>query len=141
MIHETIEESILPVKDYIIHAHMGNTVIKSPDCEAYGDIHPRFGFPDSENDVEELAHYLRTLMEIGFLGDVYKRQYHDQGQIALKLKGFDQGITIAVGLPAPIVTCAHGTAYDIAGKGIVKTSAFENAVKMAAKMAAHLKGC
>lgn len=67
--------------------------------------------------------------------------YHDQGQIALKLKGFDQGITIAGGLPAPIVTCAHGTAYDIAGKGIVKTSAFENAVRMAARMAAHLKGC
>lgn len=67
--------------------------------------------------------------------------YHDQGQIALKLKGFDQGITIAGGLPAPIVTCAHGTAYDIAGKGIVKTSAFENAVRMAARMAAHLKDC
>ena len=64
--------------------------------------------------------------------------YHDQGQIALKLKGFDQGITIAGGLPAPIVTCAHGTAYDIAGKGVVKTSAFENAVKMAARMASHL---
>ena len=40
MVHETIEESILPVKDYIIHAHMGNTVIKSPDCEAYGIIIP-----------------------------------------------------------------------------------------------------
>lgn len=66
--------------------------------------------------------------------------YHDQGQIALKLKGFDQGITIAGGLPAPIVTCAHGTAYDIAGTGVVKTSAFENAVKMAAKMARHLRG-
>ena len=73
--------------------------------------------------------------------DIVVAMYHDQGQIALKLKGFDQGITIAGGLPAPIVTCAHGTAYDIAGKGIVKTSAFENAVKMAAKMAAHLKGC
>lgn len=65
--------------------------------------------------------------------------YHDQGQIALKLKGFDQGITIAGGLPAPIVTCAHGTAYDIAGKGIVKTSSFENAIKMATKMAKHIK--
>jgi len=64
--------------------------------------------------------------------------YHDQGQIALKLKGFDEGITIAGGLPAPIVTCAHGTAYDIAGKGIVHTLAFENAVKMAAKMASHI---
>lgn len=65
--------------------------------------------------------------------------YHDQGQIALKLKGFEQGITIAGGLPAPIVTCAHGTAYDIAGKGMVKTSAFENAVKMASKMAKHIR--
>ncbi|MEA4859853.1 D-threonate 4-phosphate dehydrogenase [bioreactor metagenome] len=65
--------------------------------------------------------------------------YHDQGQIALKLRGFDEGITIAGGLPAPIVTCAHGTAYDIAGKGMVKTSAFENAVKMAARMANHLR--
>lgn len=64
--------------------------------------------------------------------------YHDQGQIALKLKGFDEGITIAGGLPAPIVTCAHGTAYDIAGKGIVHTLAFENAVKMASRMASHL---
>ena len=66
--------------------------------------------------------------------------YHDQGQIALKLKGFDEGITIAGGLPAPIVTCAHGTAFDIAGKGIVKTSSFENAVKMASRMANHLSG-
>ena len=69
MIHETIEESILPVKDYIIHAHMGNTVIKSPDCEAYGDNHPRFGFPDSENDVDELAGYLRLLLKTGFLNE------------------------------------------------------------------------
>lgn len=61
--------------------------------------------------------------------------YHDQGQIALKLKGFDQGITIAGGLEPPVVTCGHGTAYDIAGKNIVKTSAFENAVKMASRMA------
>lgn len=61
--------------------------------------------------------------------------YHDQGQIALKLKGFKGGITIAGGQPAPIVTCAHGTAYDIAGKGIVDTASMENAVKMCAKMA------
>lgn len=65
--------------------------------------------------------------------------YHDQGQIALKLRGFDEGITIAGGLPAPIVTCAHGTAYDIAGKGVVHTTAFENAVKMASRMANHLR--
>ena len=69
MLHETIEESLLPVQQYIRHAHMGNTVIKSPECPAYGDEHPRFGFPDSENDVEELAAYLRLLLKIGFLNE------------------------------------------------------------------------
>lgn len=72
--------------------------------------------------------------------DAVITMYHDQGQIALKLKGFDQGITIAGGLPVPVVTCAHGTAYDIAGQGIVKTTAFENAVKMTSKMGAHIRG-
>lgn len=67
--------------------------------------------------------------------DAVVTMYHDQGQIALKLKGFDFGITVAAGLPAPIVTAAHGTAFDIAGKGIAKTCAFENAVKMAARIA------
>jgi len=64
--------------------------------------------------------------------------FHDQGQIALKLKGFDEGITIAGGLPAPIATCGHGTAYDIAGKGIAKTGALENAVRMTCRMANHI---
>lgn len=63
--------------------------------------------------------------------------YHDQGQIALKLKGFDEGITIAGGIGAPVATCAHGTAYDIAGKGVAKTVALENAVKMTCRMASH----
>ena len=69
MLHETMEESLLPGQQYIRHAHMGNTVIKSPECPAYGDEHPRFGFPNSENDVEELAAYLRLLLKIGFLNE------------------------------------------------------------------------
>jgi sugar phosphate isomerase/epimerase len=67
LIHETIEESLLPVKDYIIHAHIGNCVVKSPDLPAYGDVHPRFGFPGGENDVEQVKDYLQVLMDIGFL--------------------------------------------------------------------------
>ncbi|MEW9094264.1 MAG: 4-hydroxythreonine-4-phosphate dehydrogenase PdxA [Clostridiaceae bacterium] len=67
--------------------------------------------------------------------DAVVTMYHDQGQIAMKLKGFDQGITVAAGFPAPIVTAAHGTAFDIVGKGIAKTTAFENAIKMTARIA------
>jgi sugar phosphate isomerase/epimerase len=69
LIHETIEEAILPVKDYIIHAHIGNCVVKSPEMPAYGDVHPRFGFPNGENDVEQVVDYLRVLLQIGFLND------------------------------------------------------------------------
>jgi 4-hydroxythreonine-4-phosphate dehydrogenase len=43
--------------------------------------------------------------------------YHDQGQIALKLMGFDRGVTVHGGLPYPITTPAHGSAFDIAGQG------------------------
>ncbi len=67
LIHETIEESLLPVKDYIVHAHIGNCVMKDPGMAAYGDVHPRFGFPNGENDVDEVVDYLRVLLNIGFL--------------------------------------------------------------------------
>jgi len=67
MIRETCEEAILPIKDYLVHAHMGNTVIKDPGCVAYGDTHPRFGFPNGENDVDELVEYLRVLLKVGYL--------------------------------------------------------------------------
>lgn len=69
MLHESCEQSILPVKDYIVHAHMGNTVIKDKCCVAYGDTHPRFGFTDGENDVDELVEYLRVLFKAGFLNE------------------------------------------------------------------------
>lgn len=69
LIHETIEESLFPVKDYIIHAHIGNCVVKSADMPGYGDVHPRFGFPGGENDVDQVVDYLRVLLKIGFLND------------------------------------------------------------------------
>jgi sugar phosphate isomerase/epimerase len=67
--HETIEEALLPVKDFIIHAHMGNCVVKDSSLPAYGDEHPRFGFPNGENDVKQLTEYLRILLRTGFLNE------------------------------------------------------------------------
>lgn len=49
--------------------------------------------------------------------DAVLTMYHDQGQIAMKLMGFDRGVTLIAGYGFPIVTPAHGTAYDIAGRG------------------------
>lgn len=61
--------------------------------------------------------------------------YHDQGQIATKILGFDRGVTIAGGLPIIVTTPAHGTAHDIAGKGIADVGAFQTALHLAVRMA------
>lgn len=60
--------------------------------------------------------------------------YHDQGQIAMKLMGFERGVTVHGGLPIPITTPAHGTAYDIAGTGNAKPAAMVNAFALACQM-------
>ena len=63
--------------------------------------------------------------------------YHDQGQIALKLLGFDRGVTLAGGLPAVISTPAHGTAFDIAGRGVADVGALREAFSVACRMSAR----
>lgn len=67
--------------------------------------------------------------------DVVVTMYHDQGQIALKLVGFQRCITVAGGQPYPIATCAHGTAFDKVGKATATTDSFERAVKAVSWMA------
>jgi 4-hydroxythreonine-4-phosphate dehydrogenase len=67
--------------------------------------------------------------------DAVVTMYHDQGQIAMKLMGFDRGVTLLGGFPFPICTPAHGTAYDIAGQGIANIGATRAALLLAAQMA------
>ena len=62
--------------------------------------------------------------------------YHDQGQVAVKLLGFERGVTVAGGLPVPITTPAHGTAFDIVGQGKANEEAMTQAFLLAAKMGA-----
>lgn len=62
--------------------------------------------------------------------------YHDQGQIATKLHGFQRGVTVTGGLETVFTTPSHGTAFDIVGKGVATTGAMETAIRLAAKLAA-----
>jgi 4-hydroxythreonine-4-phosphate dehydrogenase len=68
--------------------------------------------------------------------DAVVTMYHDQGQIAMKLMGFDRGVTVLGGLPVPITTCAHGTAYDLVGKNVANIVPLTNAFELAARLAA-----
>jgi 4-hydroxythreonine-4-phosphate dehydrogenase len=72
--------------------------------------------------------------------DAVVTMYHDQGQIAMKLLGFERGITIHAGLPIPITTPAHGTAFDIAGRGIARVDGLTQAYRTACAMAKAARG-
>ena len=66
--------------------------------------------------------------------------YHDQGQIATKLRGFNRGVTVTGGLSTVFTTPAHGTAFDIVGKGIATTGALEQAIRLCSRLAASRRG-
>ncbi|KAL4790955.1 pyridoxal phosphate PdxA-domain-containing protein [Aspergillus venezuelensis] len=61
--------------------------------------------------------------------------YHDQGQIAMKLLSFDGGVTVQGGLPIPVATPAHGTAFDIVGKNVAGVTSTQNAFDVVVTMA------
>jgi len=67
LLKETPRQAVMPVKDYLVHAHMGNCILRDKEHPGYGDQHPRFGIAGGENDVKELAEYLKVLLNIGFL--------------------------------------------------------------------------
>ncbi len=71
--------------------------------------------------------------------DAVVTMYHDQGQIAIKLLGFEKGVTVQGGLPVPITTPAHGTAYDIAGRNRANVQAMRNAFLIAHRMGASYR--
>ena len=66
--------------------------------------------------------------------DICVAQYHDQGLIPIKYLGIDQGVNITVGLPFVRTSVDHGTAFDIAGKGIADPSSLREAFEMARTM-------
>ncbi|WP_170771796.1 4-hydroxythreonine-4-phosphate dehydrogenase PdxA [Ruegeria lacuscaerulensis] len=67
--------------------------------------------------------------------DAVVTMYHDQGQIAIKLMGFERGVTVAGGLPIPVATPAHGTAFDIAGQNKANPGATRQAFDLLVRMA------
>jgi 4-phospho-D-threonate 3-dehydrogenase / 4-phospho-D-erythronate 3-dehydrogenase len=63
--------------------------------------------------------------------DVVVAMYHDQGHIPMKMLAFDTGVNMTVGLPIIRTSVDHGTAFDIAGKGIAKGDSMIEALKVA----------
>jgi 4-hydroxythreonine-4-phosphate dehydrogenase len=74
-----------------------------------------------------------TVYYMAFKGkyDVVVSMYHDQGLIPLKLLHFSDAVNVTLGLPIVRTSVDHGTAYDIAGKGIADETSLKSAIKTA----------
>ena len=68
LVGEGIRECLTIGRDHLVHAHIGNCVMRDRAHPAYGDQHPRFGIEGGENDTPEVVEFLRCLFDIGFLG-------------------------------------------------------------------------
>ncbi|VBB07686.1 4-hydroxythreonine-4-phosphate dehydrogenase pdxa [Lucifera butyrica] len=77
--------------------------------------------------------FYRTAIKKQF--DIVVVMYHDQGHIPIKLLGFENGVNVTVGLPFIRTSVDHGTAFDIAGKGIADSRSMTESLRLGAQMA------
>jgi len=66
LLNETPEQALSAAAEHLIHVHIGNAIMAEKTQEGYGDQHPGFGVPGSENDTPELIEYLQVLFKIGY---------------------------------------------------------------------------
>jgi len=67
LLGESPADALRPVADDLAHIHIGNCYFDRPDNPAYGDKHPRFGYPGGANDVPEITDFLKELFRVGYL--------------------------------------------------------------------------
>jgi sugar phosphate isomerase/epimerase len=66
---ETAKDALTMAGDQLVHAHIGNCVVRDPKHPLYGDLHPRFDCDGGENGVTQVVDFLRELLNIGYIGE------------------------------------------------------------------------
>ena len=82
LLGESPAKALLPVREHIAHIHIGNAYFKDRNDPAWGDQHPRFGYPGGANDVPEIVEFLRVLFQIGYL----KADGLARGKVSFEIK-------------------------------------------------------
>ncbi|MBM3335444.1 sugar phosphate isomerase/epimerase [Candidatus Sumerlaeota bacterium] len=67
LLGESSDQAVANVRDYLVQAHIGNCILRDPEHPLYGDNHPPFRDPDGEVGEEQLAVFLKALLDVGFL--------------------------------------------------------------------------
>ncbi len=100
-----------------------------PAIEKAGCLVPGIQGPISGDVIFYLAYNAKL--------DAVIAMYHDQGLGPLKMTAFEKGVNVTLGLPFIRTSPDHGTAYDIAGKGIADPTSMKEAIKLAVNMCAR----
>ena len=87
---ETAKESLGAAGEHVVHAHIGNCVVKDRSNPLYGDLHPRFDCEGGENGVPQLVEFLRELMNVGYIGE------GKQNVVAFEVKPYGEETSGAV---------------------------------------------
>ncbi|MBI5477017.1 MAG: 4-hydroxythreonine-4-phosphate dehydrogenase PdxA [Ignavibacteriales bacterium] len=158
-VSQNISKEIVASKLILFHRTLQNDFkIKKPRIAVLG-LNPHAG-ENGQLGSEEIQHIqpaIRSVNQRGIVTDgpfaadgfwgthTYKNydavlaMYHDQGLIPLKLLGFDIGVNYSAGLPFVRTSPDHGTAYEIAGKGIANPSSMIEAIRLAAQIIKNRK--
>ncbi|EJJ31521.1 PdxA family dehydrogenase [Rhizobium sp. CF142] len=147
---ETVLAAILRMRDFLL-----SIGVEQPRLAVAGlNPHAGEGGVFGKEEIEIIEPAIRELNDQGMLVegpfpadtifprvlkggyDAIVTMYHDQGQIALKLLGLGRGVTVIGGLCVPIATAGHGTAFDIAGKGIASAEGLAAALDLCVRIVA-----
>jgi sugar phosphate isomerase/epimerase len=109
LLEETPEHAVSEAAPVLLHAHVGNCVMKNSANPYYGDNHPPFGYQDGENTEVDLARYLRSLYDVGFLNS------DDPPIVSIEVKPLNEQLR-----PATI-----GNVKRAMKRGIMKLNAME----------------
>jgi 4-hydroxythreonine-4-phosphate dehydrogenase len=128
---------------------------KSPQIGVLGlNPHAGEGGTIGEEDMKEIAPAVEELKSMGYMVDgplspdtaflnrdydLFLCMYHDQGLIPFKLLAFREGVNMTLGIPFPRTSPDHGTAYDIAWKGIADISPSLHALRLCERLAKNNK--
>jgi len=128
---------------------------RSPQIGVLGlNPHAGEGGTIGEEDIKEIAPAVEELKSMGYVVDgplspdtaflnkdyeLFLCMYHDQGLIPFKLLAFREGVNMTLGIPFPRTSPDHGTAYDIAWKGIADISPSLHALRLCEKLAKNNK--
>lgn len=74
LLKEDPRDALIILKNYLVHVHIGNCVMKNSNHPAYGDQHPPFCIEDGENNVGKLSYFLICLLEIGYFSETKREK-------------------------------------------------------------------